>query len=74
MQSSHACSEVHLQMMALLKDYDLFWPRASATIMSLSDAANLGIAVTAPECYWRNYGFFNTWTFTMILPVSFTSR
>lgn len=37
--------------------------------MSWSDTANLGIAVTAPSCYWRGYGFYQSWIFTMALPV-----
>ena len=37
--------------------------------MSWSDTANLGVAVTAPACYWRGFGFYQDWIVTMVTPV-----
>lgn len=61
---------MHLQILALFKGYDLAWPHTTTTAMSWSDTANLGIAVTAPSCYWRGYGFYQAWIVTMAMPVS----
>lgn len=60
---------VFVQLLSLLRDYDLLWPKLSMKIMVLADAANLGIAVTAPRCYWPSFGFYENWRFTMLLPV-----
>ena len=56
-------------MLALLKDFDLAWPRVTTTAMSWSETANLGIAVTAPQCYWPGFGFYHNWALTMTFPV-----
>ncbi len=55
-------------MLALLKDFDLAWPRVTTTAMSWSETANLGIAVTAPQCYWPGFGFYHNWALTMTFP------
>lgn len=58
-----------LQLMSLLRDYDVLWPAPTITLFSYSDSFNLGISITAPECYIKGYTFFTFYIATMAMPV-----
>ncbi|CAL8466229.1 g5765 [Coccomyxa elongata] len=58
----------HFQLLSFLRDYDVLWPAATITLFSYSDSFNLGISVTAPECYVKGYSFFTFYIATMAMP------
>ncbi len=61
-----------LQLMSLLRDYDVTWPSSTIQLLSYSDSLNLGISITAPQCFVPGYNFFVFYIATMAQPVSFS--
>ncbi len=61
--------DFYAQLLSFLRDYDVLWPAATITLFSYSDSFNLGISVTAPECYIKGYTFFTFYIATMAMPV-----
>jgi hypothetical protein len=55
----------HVQILSLLRDYDLLWPASTLQALGWADTVNLGVSVAAPECFlpkgaftfWSAYGF-----------------
>lgn len=62
------------QLMSLLRDYDVTWPSSTIQLLSYSDSLNLGISITAPQCFVPGYNFFVFYIATMAQPVSSTGR
>eukprot|EP00887_Chlorella_sp_A99_P008033 scaffold12.g8033.t1 len=60
----------HLQVLALFREYDVVWPSATGAALSWLDVFNVGLSVTAPECYIASYSFYYLWVFEMVLPVA----
>lgn len=60
----------HVQVMSLLRDYDLLWPRATFEALGWADALNLGVSVAAPECFVRGFGFWHYYAFSEAAPVA----
>ena len=58
------------QLMSLLRDYDVIWPNSTIQLLSYSDSLNLGISITAPQCFVKGYNFFVFYVATMAQPVS----
>ena len=58
--------------MSLLRDYDVTWPNSTIQLLSYSDSLNLGISITAPQCFVPGYNFFVFYIATMAQPVSCT--
>ena len=56
--------------MSLLRDYDVTWPSSTIQLLSYSDSLNLGISITAPQCFIPGYNFFVFYIATMAQPVS----
>ncbi|KAK9829421.1 hypothetical protein WJX72_005757 [[Myrmecia] bisecta] len=60
----------HVQLLALLRDYDVVWPDATHRLFGWSDSLNLGVSITAPACYLGSeYNFYFYWIITMAMPV-----
>ena len=59
-----------MQLMSLLRDYDVEWPGSTIQLLSYSDSLNLGISITAPQCFVPGYNFFIFYIATMAQPVS----
>ena len=59
-----------VQLMSLLRDYDVEWPGSTIQLLSYSDSLNLGISITAPQCFVPGYNFFIFYIATMAQPVS----
>ena len=58
-----------MQMMALFRDYDLVWPDTTTTAFSYFEFLNIGLSITAPECFvGPSYSFYWFYVFTMVLP------
>ena len=62
-----------LQLMSLLRDYDVTWPSSTIQLLSYSDSLNLGISITAPQCFVPGYNFFVFYIATMAQPVGLFS-
>ena len=58
-----------LQLMSLLRDYDVTWPSSTIQLLSYADSLNLGISITAPQCFVPGYNFFVFYIATMAQPV-----
>jgi len=59
-----------LQILALFRDYDVFWPSATAQGFSFFDTFNVGVSMMAPSCtLGRTYNFWWKWVFQMLLPL-----
>ena len=61
-----------LQLMSLLRDYDVVWPSSTIQLLSYSDSVNLGISIVAPACFVKGYDFFIYYIATMAQPVRHT--
>jgi hypothetical protein len=57
------------QILSLLKEYDVVWPQAAHQWLTWAEVFNLGLAITAPECYIANYSFYSMYTMTIAFPV-----
>jgi len=55
--------------MSLLRDYDVTWPNSTIQLLSYSDSFNVGISITAPQCFVPGYNFFLFYIATMAQPV-----
>ena len=60
----------HVQVLSLLRDYDLLWPRATFEALGWADALNIGVSVAAPECFVRGFGFWHYYVFSEAAPVA----
>ena len=60
----------HVQVLSLLRDYDLLWPRATFEALGWADALNLGVSVAAPECFVAGFGFWHYYAFSEAAPVA----
>ena len=67
---SSAYGVYRMQLMSLLRDYDVTWPSSTIQLLSYSDSLNLGISITAPQCFVPGYNFFVFYIATMAQPVS----
>ena len=63
-----------MQLMSLLRDYDVDWPGSTIQLLSYSDSLNLGISITAPQCFVPGYNFFVFYIATMAQPASSCER
>ena len=61
-----------LQLMSLLRNYDVVWPLSTIQLLSYSDSVNLGISIVAPACFVKGYDFFIYYIATMAQPVCHT--
>jgi hypothetical protein len=56
-------------MLALFRDYDVAWPRSTHDAMGWFEVVNVGLSITAPECFIGNkYSFYYYYIFEMALP------
>lgn len=60
----------HVQVMSLLRDYDLLWPKSTFQALGWADALNLGVSVAAPECFVKGFGFWHYYAFSEAAPVA----
>lgn len=60
--------------MSLLRDYDVQWPSSTIQLLSYSDSLNLGISITAPQCFVPGYNFLIFYIATMAQPVGVSPR
>lgn len=60
----------HVQVLSLLRDYDLSWPRATFEALGWADALNLGVSVAAPECFVAGFSFWHYYFFSEAAPVA----
>jgi len=60
----------HVQVMSLLRDYDLSWPKSTFEALGWADALNLGVSVAAPECFVGGFGFWHYYAFSESAPVA----
>lgn len=60
----------HVQVLSLLRDYDLLWPRATFEALGWADALNIGVSVAAPECFLRGYSFWHYYAFSEAAPLA----
>ena len=59
-----------VQILSLLQSYDVAWPKKTTTAFSFANAANVGVSLTAPECFWGpDFRFYHYYVMQMILPV-----
>lgn len=63
----------HFQILALFRDYDVLWPKATSTGFSWFDTFNLSISMMAPACFMSSYNFWTKWLFEMLLPIGAVS-
>lgn len=60
-----------VQILSLLQSYDVAWPKKTTNAFSFADALNVGVSLTAPECFWGpSFRFYHYYVMQMILPVS----
>ena len=60
----------HVQVLSLLRDFDLLWPRATFEALGWADALNLGVSVAAPECFVGGFSFWHYYAFSEAAPVA----
>lgn len=60
----------HLQLLALLRDYDLAWPATTLQALGWADALNVGVSLTAPECLVKGWSFWHYYTSSQALPAA----
>ena len=60
----------HVQVLSLLRDYDLLWPRATFEALGWADALNIGVSVAAPECFVAGFSFWHYYAFSEAAPVA----
>lgn len=58
----------HVQIVALLRDYDLLWPDSTLAALGWADTLNIGISVAAPECFLPGFSFWGSYAFSEVLP------
>lgn len=56
-------------MLALFRDYDVAWPNSTHDAMGWFEVVNVGLSITAPECFiGKSYSFYYYYIFEMALP------
>jgi len=60
----------HVQVLSLLRDYDLLWPRATFEALGWADALNIGVSVAAPECFVGGFSFWHYYFFSEAAPIA----
>ena len=59
-----------MQTLALLRAYDVTWPSSTDQALSWADIVNLGVSITAPQCFiGAHYNFYFYYVMQMALPV-----
>ncbi len=60
----------HLQLLALLRDYDVAWPATTLQALGWADALNVGVSLTAPECLVKGWSFWHYYASSQALPAA----
>ena len=61
-------------MLALLRDYDVLWPAATAAALSWFEVVNVGVSILAPECIaGSSYSFYAYYVVEVTLPLICTA-
>ena len=60
----------HVQLLALLRDFDVAWPATTLQALGWADALNVGVSLTAPECLVKGWSFWHYYTSSQALPAA----
>ena len=60
----------HVQLLALLRDYDVAWPATTLQALGWADALNVGVSLTAPECLVKAWSFWHYYASSQALPAA----
>lgn len=67
--------QCNVQTMALLRDYDVTWPSGTHNALSWADTLNIGVSITAPQCYiGDSFNFYFFYVLQMAMPVGSPAR
>ena len=55
--------------MSLLQSYDVKWPNSTRQVLTWSKIVNIGVSITAPDCFDYNWTFLLLYIVTMASPV-----
>ena len=69
MSNGQAVTLSYLQLMSLLRTYDVTWPSATQQNLSWADFVNVGFSVAAPGCWIKGYNFYIFYVVQMAMPV-----
>ena len=58
-----------VQLLSLLRDYDVEWPALTLSMLSYSDTFNVGVSIVAPACFIQSWNFYTLYISTIAEPV-----
>ena len=58
-----------VQLLSLLRDYDVEWPALTLNLLSYSDTFNVGVSIVAPACFIQGWNFYMLYISTVAEPV-----
>ena len=58
-----------MQLLSLLRDYDVEWPSLTLSLLSYSDTFNVGVSIVAPACFIQGWNFYMLYISTIAEPV-----
>ena len=57
-----------VQLLSLLRDYDVEWPALTLNLLSYSDTFNVGVSIVAPACFIQSWNFYMLYISTIAEP------